>query len=31
MTKIEEIIKSYNPKTIDETKFVIRELVQKLF
>lgn len=30
MTQIEEIIKSYNPKTIDETKFVIRELVQKI-
>lgn len=30
MTQIEEIIKSYNPKTIDETKFVIRELVQKM-
>ena len=30
MTQIEEIIKSCNPKTIDETKFVIRELVQKI-
>ena len=30
MKVIEEIIKSYNPKSLDETKLVIRELVQKI-
>lgn len=30
MTQIDEIIKSYNSKTIDETKFAIRELLQKI-
>ena len=30
MTTIEEIIKSYNPKTIEETKAVIRELLQQI-
>ena len=30
MTTIEEIIKSYNPKTIEETKAIIRELLQQI-
>ncbi len=30
MTTIEEIIKSYNPKTLDETKAIIRELLQQI-
>ncbi len=30
MTTIEEIIKSYNPKTLDETKSIIRELLQQI-
>ena len=30
LTTIEEIVKSYNPSTIDETKAVIREIVQSI-
>lgn len=30
MTTIEEIIKSYNPKTIEETKAIIKELLQQI-
>ena len=30
MTIIEEIIKSYNPKTNDEAKYVLRELLQQI-
>ena len=30
MTTIEEIIKSYNPKTIEETKAIIHELLQQI-
>ncbi len=30
MTQIDKIIKTYNTKTIDETKFAIRELLQKI-
>ena len=30
MKTIEEIIKSYNPKSLDETKLIVRELVQQI-
>lgn len=30
MTTLEQIIKSYNPKTIEETKAIIREIVQSI-
>ena len=30
LTTIEQIVKSYNPSTIDETKAVIREIVQSI-
>ena len=30
MSTIEEIIKSYNPKTINDNKFILRELIQSI-
>ena len=30
VTSIEQIIKSYNPSTIDETKAIVREVVQSI-
>lgn len=30
VTTIEQIVKSYNPSNLDETKAIIRELVQSI-
>ena len=30
MSTIEDLINSYNPKTLDETKMILRELLQQI-